>query len=357
MIRLRRLIPSTVCVLSLTAAIAGPGAAQPSSPERGPATIARQADGAPSFRQQGGDLLLQLDHGELVRIALPHQMIVHTAARHGDAVWIGGRANSREIDGMFVVAVDQEGAMTPMPSPAGREKTRTFPTLLSDFDRVAGIVWQEGDRQEDNSIRAAAWNGDDWDPVEIVSPPRGKEQTGLAATVLADGSWLAVWAAVDEDDDLWWSRRTGGVWNEPRRLHEDNDVPDILPRLAPTRDEALVAWTAYDGNDYRLRLAVLDGDSWTERPIASGRGVDPAGFVQLESGPAILFSSVVPEVWNLVGVDDAGRPQGRHQAPVEALGQPLVLEQGGKRWLHWPADKPEALPVEAALSPVTETQG
>lgn len=343
-----------VCLSLLAAAevhgSAAVGAAgEPAAP---PSTrVVESADGSPFFAQTGSRLLLDAGDSEAIETDLPGAMDVVTAARHEDAVWVAGRVDFPDARSDFLAEVEPDGSLSPLPVPGDREQMRTFPTLLADGGRVTGMVWQEGDRQEANSIRAAAWLGETWGPVEVVSPTRGSEQTGLTATVLADGSWLAVWAAVDDEDDLWWSRRSGAAWSEPRRVHPDNRVPDIMPRLAPTPDGALLAWTAYDGNDYRLRLAVLEGDSWVERPLAGGRGAEPERWLALTGSPGLLYRSVSPDVWAVVEIDDAGRTLGRAAAPQVRSEAPWVLERGGELLLQWPQARGGETAAELPMIP------
>lgn len=341
-------------LLSMTAAdgsAAGDRRQDASSPSD---RIVEGAGGRPYFNRDGARLELQVTATDTVELPLPPSVDVVTAARDGDAVWVGGHIASAEGGPMFLATVTRDGVLTPLPEPTDRRRMRTFPTLLAERESVAGMVWQEGDRQESNSIRAAAWLGGAWGPVEVVSPTRGREQTGLTATVLDDGSWLAVWAAVDDDDDLWWSRRSGDAWSEPRRVHPDNRVPDVMPRLAPTRDGALLVWTAYDGNDYRLHLAVLDGASWTERPLAGGRGAEPARWLVLGGEPALLFSSAVPDVWCVVRLDDAGRVLDRHAAARVRAEQPMVVERASELVLRWPQEAREEAAGEVRLFPIQE---
>lgn len=305
--------------------------------------------GGPLLRAEGSRLWIAEAGNAPRQIELPPAMDAVTAAHDGAAIWVAGRFDLAETSDLWVATVGEDGRLDALPSPPGRQALRSFPTLLGDGEAVVGMVWQEGDRQEENAIRAAAWAGETWGPVETVAAPRGSEQTGLTAVVLADGSWLAVWAAVDSEDDLWWSHRVGGVWSPARRVHPDDATPDILPRLVAAGQGALLAWSSYDGRDYRLRRARFEGDVWSEQPIEGGRGAEPVRWLATGHGLALLSSSVAPEGWNLFELDSAGTVRRSWSASTELEGEPWVVETGAELWLLWPAAGGTA--VELALQP------
>lgn len=322
-------------------------------------TIVEAAGGRLQFTQRGSELILPTPDGKATTsIELPGRWIVESAARVGDVTWISGRSNDASIDDMFVARVHSEGHIELLPTPTGREHPRGGTSLLIQRGKLVGITWLEGTSQTSASVRAAPWNGGDWGTVEWVSPPRGTEQTLLRSVVLDDDSWLAVWAAVDTDDDIWWSRRDGTRWSEPRRLHTDNQVPDIFPHAIAFGNSALVVWTSFDGNDYKLRQARLENETWLEEPIVSGRGAQPVILVELETGPAALASSVIPEVWSLINLGAEERPNGCLQTPIldgqtRRHGEPLVAEHNGTPWLRWPAIEAgaDATEVEMTIAP------
>ncbi len=136
-----------------------------------------------------------------------------------------------------------------LPAPPGQVGVdRRSPVLLVRKETLLGIAWLEGDTASSLSVRAAAWDGDAWQDVETVSAPGPGSQTGLTGTVLADGSWLLAWSAVDgEDDEIVWSRRAGDRWTPVRPVSENNHVPDVTPVLTAAGTGALLAWSRYDG--------------------------------------------------------------------------------------------------------------
>ncbi len=299
--------------------------------------IPRLAGGRSQFVQQGQILHIPSPGSAAQEVLLLPQMRVNTVAQQGTETWISGRSNAQDLNGLFVASIGANGQIIVLPTPPDREQPRGAPTFLVDQGKVTGLVWLEGERQETLSIRASRWNGTAWSPVEVISPSRGKEQTGLTATVLTDGSWLVVWAAVDTDDDLWWSRRTRQGWSEPQRLHSDNDVPDITPALISVPGGALAAWSQYDGNDYRIRLAKLQRSRWTTLPLRTGKGAVEPKFLSLGDAIGILYSEVIPEAWTLVRLNPDGSSVGRRSIETTRSDRPLIVETQNRftaRWLE-----------------------
>jgi len=173
---------------------------------------------------------------------------------------------------------------------------------------VGGLAWLEGKHPGSLSIRAASWTGTEWLPVEVVSPPLKGSQTGLSGTVLADGSWLLVWAAFDgHDDEIYWSQKKGSRWSAPRRLAPNNPWPDITPRVVATQAGALVAWSRNDGSDYRLTISRFDGSNWQAPQTVGGRGSVEPQLTILDRKIYLLFNSASTASWSVVELQPTGR--------------------------------------------------
>ncbi len=197
-----------------------------------------------------------------------------------------------------------------LPEPATQtESLRLQPRLMVTRDEVSGLAWLEGQHSGSLSVRAASWTGSEWKSVEIVSPPIKGSQTGLTGTVLSDGSWLLTWAAFDgHDDEIYWSlKKKGSTWTAPRRLTGNNSWPDITPQVVATQNGALVAWSRFDGNDYRLTVSSFDGSRWQAPQTVGDKGsVDPQ-LTSFGRKTFLLFNSASTASWSVLELQATGR--------------------------------------------------
>lgn len=289
----RRRVP--LCLL-LLAVLAPPGLEAQPFKARGP----------------GGDLLLvrsgdayrvESAAGDRTVLPLPPEARINDFRAAGDG-WLAAAVVDGEGGQVIVVLRGRSrvgGREIETLAAPGRGNLLREPLLLTAGAELGGLVWLGGDAGDRLAVRAARWRDGGWEEPQTVSPPGRGTQIALAAATLADGSWLAAWAAFDGDDDeILWSRSAGDAWSAPRPVAADNRVPDITPHLAATADGALLAWSRYDGNDYRVVLARFDGDGWSEPATVGPRGsVDPA-FESAEN-PLLVYLQAVPPGWGAPG--------------------------------------------------------
>ena len=274
-------------------------------------------------------------HSTAERLAIPANRIPRVAVAAEDGHVIAGE-DLASGDLFFLHRTG--GATIDLPTPPSQTGAlRSSPVLLTSNRRLEGTAWLEGSNLQDFSILASAWNGTSWEDVESVSIQKTGPQLALSATVLADGTWLVLWAGFDgSDDDIFWSRRLDATWSEPRRLHPNNRVPDILPTVTVTGNSAQAAWSFFDGNDYRIRTARWTGTGWVVGQTLGGRGSGRAAFENIAGRSFLTYQTVVPQVWNLVEFDGMGS---QHRTAVASPfdERPLVLlEEGSPASLSWP---------------------
>lgn len=214
--------------------------------------------------------------------------------------------------------------------------------LIVDGGRLAGLAWLEGDTRRQLAVMASEWTGSRWRTPRVVSPPGPGSQLALSATVLADGSWLLAWSAFDgEDDEILWSRYIGGRWTDPARLSpEDNAVPDVTPALAPSGTGAVAAWSRYENEHYRLKLARFDGTRWLDERTAGGKGtLYPVFLPQASAENRLLFRDAGKRGWTALELGEDGRETARVHVPAQTLRRPMVTSTGsGTAAFSWSGD-------------------
>jgi len=239
------------------------------------------------------------------------------------AIWIG---NGKE-------------AATKLTPPPGRVgAVRAFPLPLLHDGELAGIAWLEGEAADRFAVRASTWDSRVWSAPITVAPPGPGSQLALTGAVLADGSWLLAWSAFDgEDDEVMWSVRrqlpsNRGRWSTPAAVAAGNQVPDITPALRTDGDGALLAWSRYDGNDYRLVLARFGGRRWQPAQWAAG-----AGTVQPRwEGETLTFRDAAAGTWVAARVDAMDRLRATDTAAAPTEPRPAAVTRGGEPRLLFP---------------------
>ena len=185
------------------------------------------------------------------------------------------------------------GGLKQIPSPSGQiARLRVAPVLLTVDKELVGVVWLEGDNRQAMAVRFSRWLGITWSTPETISFT-GRAQLALDATVLADGSWLVVWAGDDGEDDeiVLATVFADGSFSGPTAL-TDNLEPDILPTLTAHDTGAMLAWNQFDGEEYRVVVQQLFEGRWRERWVELPRLRDEtaARLSRLAARPSIRAS-------------------------------------------------------------------
>jgi len=150
---------------------------------------------------------------------------------------------------------------------------------------------------EQRDILFSSYDGQRWATPELVSTSGGKHR-GIPSLGIC-GDAVVAWAESEEGtfEDIFYSVKTRGKWSAPRRAHEANNVPDIMPSVAVSSDGAFsITWKS------------LDGDRYIERSVG-----DQAVRTRKSSAPDLaltgLVNAGVPPHATLAWVDEDGYSQ------------------------------------------------
>lgn len=260
-----------------------------------------------------------------IRLRQQEQLTDFAETRSG---WVAaGTWEGRGTKRLILIEQGQAG-LKRLPQPASQtEPLRLQPRVMAGAREVGvnGLAWLEGHHPGAMSVRSAEWNGTEWQPVEVVSPPLGGSQTGLSGAVLNDGTWILVWAAYDgHDDEIYWSQKQGSKWTPPRPLAPPNQWPDITPTLLATRTGALVAWSRNDGRDYRTVISRFDGNGWQPPETVGGKGsVDPQ-LRRVDRDIFLLFNTASTSAWSVLEIQPTGRVLRRAEVAGPGGERPVI---------------------------------
>jgi hypothetical protein len=301
----------------------------------GSATEVEAAEsGRPLLVSTRNGVRLQLPSGTRIPLPAPAGSTFEQAASLGDEWIVAGLAPDAQGRSEILLLTGDGQAVTQLPPPPGRTfAIRQEPLPLIENGQLAGLLWLEGDDRRSFGVQFAEWNGEGWSAARTVAPAGPGSQLALAAARLADGTWIAAWSAFDgKDDEIVWSRRgKDGAWSRSHRVAVDNQVPDVTPALTATRDGVFLAWSRFDGNDYRVVVSRFRGGQWTAPVDAAPAG---SGFPSFEPAPGgrtwMLYRNAVPRGWTVAELDKAGRPVRQAVATTATAERPIVEATGGK---------------------------
>lgn len=100
-----------------------------------------------------------------------------------------------------------------------------------------------------------------------------------SVTVDADGqAWMVFSGSDGSQDDIFVARWVDAGWSRPERIHPENNVPDILPRIfRDAGGRPVVQWRNFDGEAYQYVVSRRSPVGWSTpepaRTILSGLGV------------------------------------------------------------------------------------
>ena len=143
------------------------------------------------------------------------------------------------------------------------------PAISSGTDGTVWVAWSSV-RGRTSQLKICFFDGVGWsDPEEI---PTAGLTSNTGASIFVDQSnrpWI-VWSGFDgTDDDIYFSRWDGEVWEAPSRIHIDNDTPDLLPIIVGNKDNhPTIFWYGFNGEKYVRYTSRWTGHCWSDTEIS-----------------------------------------------------------------------------------------
>ena len=160
------------------------------------------------------------------------------SAQQAEFIW----SEENETGSRIVLSVYQDGAWQPGKSIVEDNNWNLLPTLGADGNNQKLAVWSMIEDKR-SLLKFATQRNGQWQPAQVIST---QTSTNLAPVVVFDNKntgWLFWSANSGGDDDIYMSTFISGTWSPPVRIHENNDVPDILPEAG--MDESGNVWVSW----------------------------------------------------------------------------------------------------------------
>ena len=246
-------------------------------------------------------------------------------------------------NGSRVIVVQEAGAgverLSSPPGSTGRH--RLLPRLLVEPEGLGGVAWLEGERRDRMEVRAAQWTGGGWTPAAVVSASGPGSQTGLSQAVLADGSWLLVWSRFDGvDNEIYWSRWAGNAWSVPQPIEAGDRVPDVTPTLLASGEGALLAWSEYTRDGYRVRAAAFEGGIWRAVELPLGSGALYPELRRQPQGTYLLYRSALEPGWGVAELNSTGGVLRISKLRATRADRPILRPSGSAMGFQWFGARP-----------------
>lgn len=137
------------------------------------------------------------------------------------------------------------------------------PSIDIDANGIKWAVWTAIENST-FEIRYSTFTDGEW--LEPKKIPTELESNIKPSIIIGENNipWV-VWAGNNGDlDDIYFSRYSNGEWSESVRVHEINDVPDILPFLdTDETGNPVVTWDTYRGDGYLKVKSSWSDDQWS----------------------------------------------------------------------------------------------
>lgn len=146
-----------------------------------------------------------------------------------------------------------EGRWMAPESIAESERLSILPAIGSDGEGNRLALWVEIQNDNRSLLKYRFFKNQKWSSAETMP---GQQNENLAPVVVYDAFRhpIVFWSSNDgeNDDDIFMARWNANGWESPKRINDENDVPDILPQAGMDRESSVwLCWKHLtESNEY-----------------------------------------------------------------------------------------------------------
>ncbi len=148
------------------------------------------------------------------------------------------------------------------------------PAISSGSDGTTWIAWSSV-RGATSQLKFCFFDGSKWSDPEKIPAANLTSNTGVSIFIDQSNRPWIVWSGFDgKDDDIYFSRWDGEVWEMPSRVHVDNDTPDLLPTIVGNKDNyPTIFWYGFNGEKYVRYSSRWTGHRWSDMENSQEKSV------------------------------------------------------------------------------------
>lgn len=138
-----------------------------------------------------------------------------------------------------------------------------LPTVAFTPSGRIWVVWSEITGGLSGRLRYRSFFNGQWHSPKYVDTNTSSDFAASTIVDINGDIWL-VWSGTDaSDDDIYYARWHQTEWTPPKRVNTDDEIPDVLPKLALNiYGMPQVTWTGFDGHQYKTFSSEWDGKRW-----------------------------------------------------------------------------------------------
>jgi len=224
--------------------------------------------------------------------------------------------------------------------PAEKFAGNSSPTLALSPEGEIWVAWSARRKGMKPKIYFSRKRGERWTEPRRLTGADDQWEMTPALAFGPDGTLLAAWAGdLNDETGIYCARWRGGGFTKPARVSPPGRSPNLYPALAVANGgRAVLVWQGWEEDYYRVFASFSDGRKWSEgMPIAKSPGIDQV-LPYLLPDPAGGWEACWVEQGKLIAAGGGEKGWSR-AAPARDLAEGSRSGGGEPPFIGWVADR------------------